>query len=235
MRHRKMKKIVRAAVRWPLTLAAVFVFACAPSPEDIRAQIDNLGDPLTETTKAAQKKLGAMGKAVIPEIAALCRDVEDPVAFSRALQRRSACIILGTALGNEPEAAALLIELTDSRDGVLRKSAIYHLRGVWGGEVEKELSAKIVDTLYGIMREGAGKECRVYEYDPANEKAGTEWLGSAFVFHDFDVAAVETLAVMYSVQKEMAPSWGLLCGKTLEKALLFPRVQEQARAALEKK
>jgi hypothetical protein len=228
--------IKKAGRRSPLLLAAL-LFACAPSPEDIRVQIEKLGDPLAETTRAAQEKLGAMGDIVIPEIASLCRDVEDPVSLAQSLKRTSACRILGTSLGNEPEAASLLLELTSSRDGILRRNAIQYLRSVWGKEVEKALSAEIVAALSNIIAGGNREELRIYEYDASDEKARAERKGTPplfGVFHDFDITAVETLAVMYSVQKERAPAWGLLCKNALEKALAFPRVKEQAQTALDK-
>jgi hypothetical protein len=52
------------------------------------------------------------------------------------------------------------------------------------------------------------------------------------MFHYIDIKAMESPAVMYSVQKDLESRWGLLCKTALESALEFPSVKDMARKAL---
>jgi hypothetical protein len=214
--------------------AVMTFFSCQPSPEEIKAHMDMLKDPQDEVTAEAQERLGQMGEIAVPTIAELCTAVEDPVLWDRSLKRVSACQVLGKYLGDDPQAVALLLELTATKDGMLKGTAIYYLRNAWGKRVHEQLSEKIVNTLADIIKQGK-QELAVYRHDSSEESAEQSGPGRAYFFDDFDTTAAETLAVMYSVQKDLEPQWGLLCKNALESALEFPRVKAMAEKALAEK
>jgi hypothetical protein len=217
-----------------LLFSGALVFTCRPSPEEIKMYMDMLGDPQDEATVKAQKRLGQMGAITVPSIAELCKAVEEPVLWDNSLKRVSACQVLGKYLGDDPQAMALLLELTATEDGMLKGSAIHYLRNAWGKRVYEQLSEKIVNALADIIKQG-DRELAVYRHDSSEGSTEQSGAGRAYFFDDFDSTAVETVAVMYSVQKDLEPQWGLLCKKALESALDFPRVKAMAKKALEGK